>query len=45
MREVFDLLQRVRQRLNGGLLIIGGWALQAHGYARHTADVDCMVAV
>ena len=26
------------------LLIIGGNALEAHGYARFTVDVDCMIA-
>ena len=25
-------------------LVIGGWALEAHGYARQTIDVDCLIA-
>ena len=25
-------------------VVIGGWALEAHGYARQTADVDCLIA-
>lgn len=45
MREVFDLLARIQQRRNIDLLIIGGWALQAHQFTRFTADVDCMTAV
>ncbi len=44
MREVFDLLFRIQQRTGINLLIIGGWALQAHGYARNTVDVDCMTS-
>lgn len=45
MREIFDLLNRLQSRCGANLLLIGGWALQAHGYARHTVDVDCMGAV
>jgi hypothetical protein len=44
VREVLDLLFRMQQSLNVRLLLIGGWALQAHGYARNTVDVDCMVS-
>jgi hypothetical protein len=25
-------------------LVIGGWALEAHGFARQTVDVDCLIA-
>lgn len=45
MREIFDLLARIQQRCSIDLVLIGGWALQAHGYARQTVDVDCMAAV
>jgi hypothetical protein len=44
MRDVLDLLFRLQRELGVRLLIIGGWALQAHGYARNTVDVDCMVS-
>ncbi len=44
MREVFDLLLRIQKRRNLSLLLIGGWAVQAHGYARNTMDVDCLTA-
>jgi hypothetical protein len=26
-------------------MLIGGWAVQAHGYSRNTVDVDCLTAV
>ncbi len=45
MREVFDLLFRIQKRHNLHLMIIGGWALQAHGFARNTLDVDCLAAL
>ena len=45
MREVFDLLFRVQRRAGLDLIVIGGWAVQAHGYSRNTVDVDCMTAV
>jgi hypothetical protein len=45
MREVFDLLQRIQKRRQLPLLLIGGWAVQAHGYARNTMDVDCLTAI
>lgn len=45
MRELFDTLFRIQARGGLRLLIIGGWALQAHGYARNTVDVDCLAAV
>ncbi len=45
MREVFDLLFRVQRRAGLDLMVIGGWAVQAHGYSRNTLDVDCMTAV
>jgi hypothetical protein len=45
MREVFDLLRRVRRKRSVPLLLIGGWAVQAYGYARNTVDVDCLVAL
>ena len=39
------MLARI-QRSNGlNLLLIGGWAVQAHGYSRNTVDVDCLTAV
>jgi len=44
MREIFDLLLRIQNRSGIQLLLIGGWALQAHGYSRQTLDVDCMTA-
>ena len=45
MRAVFDLLLRIQSSCGIRLLLIGGWALQAHGYSRQTADVDCMTAI
>lgn len=45
MRIVFDLLMRIQKRRQLPLLLIGGWAVQAHGYARNTLDVDCLVAI
>lgn len=45
MRAIFDLLFRVQRRAGLSLLVIGGWAVQAHGYSRNTVDVDCMTAV
>ena len=45
MREVFDLLSCIQQRTGLHLLIIGAWALHAHGFSRNTNDVDCMTAV
>ncbi len=45
MHEIFDLLARIQQKRNVQLLIIGAWALQAHGYGRNTNDIDCMTAV
>ena len=45
MREVFDLLLRIQKRRSLPLLLIGGWAVQAHGYARNTLDVDCLVSI
>lgn len=45
MREVFDLLARIQKRKKLDLILIGGWALQAHHYARNTVDVDCMTAL
>jgi len=45
MREVFDLLMRIQKRRQLPLLLIGGWAVQAHGYARNTLDVDCLTAI
>lgn len=45
MREVFDLLLRIQNRQALPLLVIGGWAVQAHGYTRATLDVDCLTAV
>lgn len=41
MQALFDLLGRFPQPL----LVIGGHALAAHGVARQTVDVDCLVAV
>lgn len=41
MQALFDLLGRFSQPL----LVIGGHALAAHGVARQTVDVDCLVAV
>jgi predicted nucleotidyltransferase len=41
MQALFDLLGRFSQPL----LIVGGHALAAHGVARQTVDVDCLVAV
>lgn len=45
MREVFDLLARIQKRRSLNLMLIGGWALQAHHYSRNTVDVDCLTAV
>lgn len=45
MREVFDLLARIQRRCDLKLIIIGGWAVQAHGYSRNTVDVDRLIAV
>lgn len=45
MREVFDLLMRIQKRRNLPLILIGGWAVQAHGHARNTLDVDCLTAI
>lgn len=45
MREVFDLLLRIQKRRSLPLILIGGWAVQAHGYARNTLDVDCLTAI
>ncbi len=45
MREVFDLLLRIQKRRDVSLLLIGGWAVQAHGFTRATLDVDCLSAV
>jgi hypothetical protein len=45
MRIVFDLLMRIQKRRQLPLLLIGGWAVQAHGYARNTLDVDCLIAI
>ena len=42
MRAVFDLLLRIQATSGLRFLLIGGWALQAYGYARQTVDVDCM---
>ena len=41
MQALFDLLGRFSQPL----LVIGGHALAAHGVARQTVDVDCLIAV
>ncbi len=41
MQALFELLARFPQPL----LIIGGHALAAHGVARQTVDVDCLVAM
>ena len=41
MQALFDLLDR----FSHPLLVIGGHALAAHGVARQTVDVDCLVAV
>ena len=41
MQILFDLLGR----FSHPLLVIGGHALAAHGVARQTVDVDCLVAV
>jgi predicted nucleotidyltransferase len=45
MREVFDLLARVQRKRGLNLILIGGWALQAHHYSRNTLDVDCLTAL
>jgi hypothetical protein len=45
MRIVFVLLMRFQKRRQLPLLLIGGWAVQAHGYARNTLDVDCLIAI
>ena len=39
MQAVFNLLAR----LECPMLIIGGHALEAHGVARQTVDVDCLI--
>ncbi|MEI6715865.1 MAG: nucleotidyl transferase AbiEii/AbiGii toxin family protein [Verrucomicrobiota bacterium] len=44
MRAVFELLLRIQAASGLRFLLIGGWALQAYGYARQTVDVDCMTA-
>ena len=41
MQVLFDLLGR----FSHPLLVIGGHALAAHGVARQTVDVDCLIAV
>jgi len=41
MQALFDLLGR----FSHPLLVIGGHALAAHGVARQTVDVDCLIAV
>jgi len=41
MQALFDLLDRFSRPL----LVIGGHALAAHGVARQTVDVDCLIAV
>ncbi len=41
MQALFELLGRFPQPL----LVLGGHALAAHGVARQTVDVDCLVAV
>ncbi len=41
MQALFDLLSR----FSHPLLVIGGHALAAHGVARQTVDVDCLIAV
>jgi len=41
MQALFDLLDR----FSHPLLVIGGHALAAHGVARQTVDVDCLIAV
>lgn len=45
MRPIFELLNRIRCEQSLQFLLIGGWALQAYGYARQTLDVDCLCAV
>jgi len=44
MRPIFELLARIRSEQSLPFLLIGGWALQAFGYARQTLDVDCLCA-
>jgi len=41
MQALFDLIGRFAHPL----LVIGGHALAAHGVARQTVDVDCLIAV
>lgn len=41
MQALFDLLGRFPHPL----LVIGGHALAAHGVARQTVDVDCLIAI
>lgn len=38
--EFFDLLKRHGVRY----LIVGGYAVAAHGYPRYTADIDVFIA-
>ncbi len=45
MRPIFELLNRIRCEQSLQFLLIGGWALQAYGYARQTLDVDCLCAM
>ena len=45
MRAALELLSRIQLRSAVPFVVIGGWALQAHGYTRSTVDVDCLVPV
>ncbi len=45
VRAIFELLNRIRCEQSLQFLLIGGWALQAYGYARQTLDVDCLCAM
>jgi hypothetical protein len=40
-RSIFELLGQIATRVD--LILIGGFALQAHGVVRQTLDVDCVV--
>ena len=44
MPSVIQCLGEIERRFKVPLILIGGWAVQGHGYSRNTVDVDCMIA-
>jgi hypothetical protein len=44
MSSVLQCLGEIQRRFKVPLMVIGGWAVQGHGYSRNTVDVDCMIA-